>query len=62
MAQTVLAGLMTCSASSLSLPAHLATWLDQADHGVVLVSFGSVITAAKMPEEKRRMMVRVFSR
>ena len=34
MAQTVLAGLMTCSAPSLSLPAHLATWLDQADHGI----------------------------
>ena len=61
MAQTVMAGLMTCSAPG-SLPPHLANWLDQADHGVVFVSFGSVITAAKMPEEKRRIMVRVFSR
>ena len=61
MAQTVMAGLMTCSPPA-PLPPHLASWLEQADHGVVFVSFGSVITAAKMPEEKRLMMVRVFSR
>ena len=61
MAQTVMAGLMTCSTPA-PLPPHLASWLEQADHGVVFVSFGSVITAAKMPKEKRRMMMRVFSR
>ena len=61
MPQTVMAGLITCS-NPAPLPPHLSRWLEEADHGVIFVSFGSVITAARMPEEKRQMMVRVFSR
>ena len=59
--QTILAGLMTC-APAPRLSGDLATWVQGAEHGVILVSFGSVITASKMPEEKRIMMLEVFSR
>ena len=59
--QTILAGLMTC-APPPGLTGDLATWVKEAEHGVILVSFGSVITASKMPEEKRLMMLEVFSR
>ena len=59
--QTILAGLMTC-APPPDLTGDLATWVQEAEHGVILVSFGSVITASKMPEEKRLMMLEVFSR
>ena len=61
MPQTVMAGLMTCSPVS-PLPPHLSLWLQKAEHGVIFVSFGSVITASRLPEEKRQMMVKVFSR
>ena len=61
MVQTVMAGLLTCSPPP-DLPPNLAQWVEEAKDGVILVSFGSVITASKMPEEKRLMMMRVFSR
>ena len=62
MPNTVLAGLMTCRAEPKPLPEHLATFVESAQHGVIFVSFGSVIRASKMPEDKRRMMLNVFSR
>ena len=59
--QTVLAGLMTC-APPPSITGDLANWVQEAEHGVILVSFGTVITASKMTEDKRMMMLDVFSR
>ena len=62
MPSTVLAGLMTCHASPAPLPDHLNTFVESAEHGVIYVSFGSVIKASKMPEDKRKLMLNVFSR
>ena len=62
MPNTILAGLMTCRAQPKPLPDDLATFVESAKHGVIFVSFGSVIRASKMPEDKRKMMLNVFSR
>jgi len=60
MPNSILAGLMTCQSPG-PLPQDLASFVDSAEHGVVLVSFGSVLQASKMPEHKRKMMLNVFS-
>ena len=62
MPNTVLAGLMTCRSSPAPLPPDLESFVQSAEHGVVLVSFGSVIKASKMPEDKRKLMLKVFSK
>ena len=62
MPNTIMAGLMTCRSSPAPLPPDLATFVEEVEHGVVLVSFGSVIKASKMPEEKRKLMLKVFSK
>ena len=62
MPNTVLAGLMTCRSSTSPLPPDLESFVQSAEHGVVLVSFGSVIKASKMPEDKRKLMLKVFSK
>ena len=62
MPNTILAGLMSCRSNPNPLPADLATFVESAEHGVIYVSFGSVIKASKMPEDKRKMMLSVFSR
>ena len=62
MPNTVLAGLMTCRSSPAPLPPDLKSFVESAEHGVVLVSFGSVIKASKMPEDKRKLMLKVFSK
>ena len=36
--------------------------LESGEHGVIFVSFGSVVKASKMPEAKRKAMLAVFSR
>ena len=56
-----MAGLMTCKPPQ-PLPDDLAAFVDSAKHGVILVSFGSVLQASKMPEHKRKMMLNVFAR
>ena len=62
MPNTILAGLMSCRANPKPLPDDLANFVESAEHGVIYVSFGSVIKASKMPEDKRKMMLNVFSR
>ena len=52
---------MNCSPAQ-PLPQHLANFVEAAEHGVILVSFGSILEASKMPEYKRMMMLRVFSK
>ena len=52
---------MDCSPAQ-PLPQHLANFVEAAEHGVILVSFGSILEASKMPEYKRLMMLRVFSK
>ena len=59
--KTVHAGLMSCSPAK-PLPKDLATFVESAEHGVIFVSFGSILQASKMPEYKRVMMLKVFSR
>ena len=44
------------------LPQHLEHFVQSAEKGVVYVSFGSILQASKMPEHKRLLMLRVFSR
>ena len=56
-----MAGLMTCKPPQ-PLPDDLASFVDSAEHGVIFVSFGSVVKASKMPEAKRKAMLAVFSR
>ena len=52
---------MSCRAAP-PLPRHLLDFVQSAQHGVILVSFGSILQASAMPEHKRQMMLRVFSR
>ena len=61
MPNTILGGLMGCRTPP-PLPQDLNTFVESAEHGVILVSFGSLIKASKMPEHKRVMMLNVFSR
>ena len=61
MPNSILAGLMTCQPPP-PLPSDLASFVETAEHGVILVSFGSVLQASKMPEKKRLMMLNVFSK
>ena len=44
-------GLMSCKpGSSLGLEGELKSWVEGAEHGVVYLSFGSVVRASEMPE------------
>jgi len=61
MPNTILAGLMTCRETK-PLPDELKDFIEKAENGVIFVSFGSVVKASRMPEEKRRIMLNVFSR
>jgi len=60
MPNTIFAGLMSCNPSS-PLPQDLEDFIHGAEHGVIYVSFGSVIKASKMPEAKRQILLNVFS-
>ena len=60
MPKTVLAGFMSCTAPA-PLPPDMAEWVEGAEHGIIFVSFGSVIKASKMPESKRKLLLAVFS-
>ena len=59
--KTIHAGLMSCRPAQ-PLPQDLLEFVQSAQHGVILVSFGSILQASAMPEYKRQMMLRVFSR
>ena len=62
MPKTIMAGLMTCNPAK-PLPDDLETFIQgSGEHGVIFVSFGSVVKASKMPEAKRKAMLAVFSR
>ena len=61
MPKTILAGFMSCTPAK-PLPEDLETFIQESEHGVIFVSFGSVVKASKMPEAKRRAMLAVFSR
>ena len=61
MPNTIMAGLMTC-AEAKPLPIDLKDFVEKSEHGVIFVSFGSIVKASKMPESKRKGMLAVFSR
>ena len=61
MTKTIMAGLMSCSPAK-SLPEDLEKYINDSPHGVILVSFGSVLQASKMPESKRKAMLEAFSK
>ena len=61
MPKTIMAGFMSCNPTN-PLPADLEDWVQGADHGVILVSFGSVIQSSKMPESKRQSMLKTFAK
>ena len=61
MSKTIMAGLMTCQKPA-SLPTNLEEFVTKSKHGVIFVSFGSVVKASKMPESKRKAMLSVFSK
>ena len=61
MPKTILAGFMSCPPAK-PLPEDLETFIQESEHGVIFVSFGSVVKASKMPEAKRKAMLAVFSR
>jgi glucuronosyltransferase len=61
MPQVVQAGLMNCRPTD-PLPDKLAHFLETAQHGVIFVSFGSLINPSAMPEAKRLAMMAVFSK
>ena len=44
-------GLMSCKAVS-GLDGELKSWVEGAEHGVIYLSFGSVVKASEMPEER----------
>ena len=61
MPQMITAGFMSCHPAK-PLPEDLEKFIRESQHGVIFVSFGSVVKAAKMPEAKRKMMLSVFSK
>merc|ERR1719369_604807 len=61
MPQTIFAGLMSCNPPG-PLPQDLEDFIQGSEHGVIYVSFGSVIKASKMPEAKRQILLNVFSK
>ncbi|XP_046998555.1 UDP-glycosyltransferase UGT5-like [Schistocerca americana] len=44
------------------LPQDIAKFMDEAEHGVVYVSFGSLLKIDALPDEKRDAMVHAFAR
>jgi len=65
MPKTLLAGMMNCKPQNLEpLPVDLKNWVEDAEHGVVLVSFGTVVQSSFNPyfEAKRKVLLSVFGR
>ena len=61
MPHAVHGALMGCRATG-PLEGQLKAFVEGAEHGVIFISFGSLIKPSMMPEEKRQMMVRVLGR
>jgi len=57
---TIQAGLMSCFPGS-PLEGELKEWVEGAEHGVIYLSFGSVVKASKMPESRRQLLIAVLS-
>ena len=66
MPKTLLAGMMNCKPQNLEpLPVDLKNWVEGAEHGVILVSFGNVVPelhAISDIEVKRKLLLSVFGR
>ena len=57
---SIQAALLSCKPITENLPKHLDDFLNNSEHGVIFVSFGSVISPSLMPESTRLMFVKVF--
>ena len=55
------AGLMSCFPGG-ALEGELREWVEGAEHGVIYLSFGSVVKASKMPESRRLLLLNVLTR
>jgi len=65
MPKTLLAGMMNCKPQNLEpLPVDLKNWVEDAEHGVILVSFGQVLKPLIIPdfEVKIKLFLSVFGR
>jgi len=61
MPNVVRGGLMSCRPGN-KLEGELKDWVEGAKDGVIYVSFGSVVKAHEMPEERRKLMISVLSK
>jgi len=52
---------MSCTPGS-GLEGELKSWVEGAEHGVIYLSFGSVVRASEMPEERRLLILSVLSK
>ena len=57
---TIQAGLMGCGPGN-PLQGELRKWVEGAEHGVIYMSFGSVIKASQMSDAKRKLFISVLS-
>jgi len=65
MPKTLLAGMMTCKPQNLEpLPVDLKKWVEDAEHGVVLVSFGTIVNPhlIRDADVKGKLLLSVFGR
>lgn len=51
---------MSCDEGK-GLEGELKEWVEGADHGVIYLSFGSVIKSSEMPESRRKLFINVLS-
>ena len=61
LSNTIQAGLMSCSPGK-PLEGELKDWVEGAEHGVIYLSFGSVVRASKMPESRRHLFMSVLGK
>ncbi|TRY74075.1 hypothetical protein TCAL_06710 [Tigriopus californicus] len=45
-----------------ALPKDIQKWMDEAEHGVIYVSFGSILTGSNMPLEKQQQLMNTLGR
>ena len=57
---TIQAGLMSCGPGN-PLQGDLKKWVEEAEHGVIYLSFGSIIQSSQMPEVRRKLFLTVLS-
>ncbi len=46
----------------ISLVTVLKDWVEGAEHGVIYLSFGSMMKASLMPESRRKLFVKVMKK